>query len=94
MSNGNSVDLTQIFTTPKDEIGLILIGTDGTNNVLNISEDTLGDYENISVAFNLEQTNWQMLRILEREIVGPSNSEGDWLSALVVAMDFLKEQML
>ncbi|XP_037024840.1 X-ray repair cross-complementing protein 5 isoform X2 [Bradysia coprophila] len=84
----------KIFTTPKDEIGLILIGTDDTNNVLNDSEDTLGDYEHISVAFDLEMTNWQMLKILEREIVGPSNSEGDWLSALIVAMDFLKGQML
>lgn len=81
----------KIFTTPKDEIALILIGTDCTNNVLN---NTLGDYEHISVAFNLEQTNWQMLKILEKEIVGPSNSEADWLDALIVAMDFLKEQTL
>lgn len=42
----------------------------------------------------LEQTNWQMLKILEKEIDAPSNSEGDWLDALVVAMDFLKEQTL
>lgn len=80
-----------MFTTPKDEIALILIGTDCTNNVLNT---TLGDYEHISVAFNLEQTNWQMLRILEREIEAPTSSEGDWLDALIVAMDFLKEQTM
>ncbi len=35
-----------------------------------------------------------MLKILEKEIVGPSNSEGDWLDGLIVAMDFLKEQTL
>ncbi|KAJ6645641.1 X-ray repair cross-complementing protein 5 [Pseudolycoriella hygida] len=81
----------KIFSAPKDEIGLILVGSDCTNNALNKS---LGDYENISVALDLEQANWQMLRIVEREIVGPSNSEGDWLDALIVAMDFLKTQTL
>ncbi|KAG4070343.1 hypothetical protein HA402_006485 [Bradysia odoriphaga] len=84
----------KIFTKPNDEIGLILIGTDVTNNVLNDSKDILGNYDHISVAFDLEPTNWQMLEILEREIVEPSNSEGDWLSALIVAMDFLERQML
>lgn len=63
-----------------------MIGTDGTNNVLSISEDT---HENICVKFDLEQINSKILEILEWEIVGPTNSEGDWLSALVVAMRML-----
>lgn len=79
----------QIFTQPRDEVGLILIGTDSTNNQL--ANDGVG-YEHISLAFDLAMPTWQMLRILEKEIQ-PQRSEADWLDGIIVAMDLLKSHM-
>lgn len=82
----------KIFSRPKDEIGLVLMGTDGTNNSLN---ETLGGYENISCAFDVEITKWEMLQILENEIKpAQGDKEGDWLDAIIVAMDILRNQQL
>lgn len=78
----------KIFSKPKDEIGLILMGTDSTHNNLN---STLGGYENISEAFDVATTNWQMLKILDKEI-SQNKSDADWLDAIIVAMDFMKTQ--
>ena len=75
-----------MFSTPHDEVALVLMGTQGTNN--NLSNELCG-YEHISEAFDMGLTNWQMLRILENEIK-PSNCEADWLDAIVIGMDVLK----
>lgn len=70
-------------------MGLVLIGTDSTNNKL--ANDGAG-YEHISVGFDLAMPTWQMLRILEKEIQ-PQRSEADWLDGIIVAMDLLKDHM-
>lgn len=62
------------------------MGTDGTNNQLNVE---YGGYHHISEAFELNPSNWQMLRVLEKQ-VNASKVNGDWFDALVVAMNFLK----
>ncbi|XP_058816505.1 X-ray repair cross-complementing protein 5 [Topomyia yanbarensis] len=77
----------KIFSKPQDEVGLILMGTEQTNNQLNIE---YGGYENISEAFELGPSNWQMLRIMEKQIKHPSKVNAGWFDALVVAMNFLK----
>ncbi|XP_062546603.1 X-ray repair cross-complementing protein 5 [Armigeres subalbatus] len=76
----------KIFSKPQDEVGLVLMGTDETNNQLNLD---YGGYQYISEAFELNPSNWQMLRILEKQ-VHPSTVNGDWFDALIVAMNFLK----
>lgn len=76
----------QIFSKPQDEVGLLLMGTEETNNQLNIE---YGGYQHISEAFELNPSNWQMLRIMEKQVL-PSNVNADWFDALVVAMNFLK----
>lgn len=82
--------MQQIFSQPNDEIGLVLMGTDTSNNNLN---RTIGGYENISEAFDMAQTNWQMLRILDKEI-STQKAVADWMDALIVAMDFMKNHIL
>ncbi|XP_019526576.3 X-ray repair cross-complementing protein 5 [Aedes albopictus] len=76
----------KIFSKPQDEVGLVLMGTDDTNNQLNVE---YGGYHHISEAFELNPSNWQMLRVLEKQ-VHASKVNGDWFDALVVAMNFLK----
>lgn len=62
------------------------MGTEATNNQLN----SMGGYENITEAFDLAITNFQMLRILEKDIKSNNLVQSDWLDALIVAMNFLK----
>lgn len=77
----------QLFSKPKDDIALVLMGTDGTDNGLH---EQLGGYEHISHAFPLASTTWNMLKYIEYSI-DPTNSVADWLDAIVVAMDVLKK---
>lgn len=77
-----------MFTKPKDEVSLLLMGTSTTANGLH---DELDGYEYISNAFPMAPTNWNMLNYLENSIDPPHKSnEGDWLEAIVIAMNDLK----
>lgn len=78
----------QLFTKPKDEVSLLLIGTEITDNDLN---EELGGYEHISTGFPMEATNWKMIKYVEKSIDPPSDSiTADWLDGIVVAMNYLK----
>lgn len=78
----------QLFTKPKDEVSLLLIGTEITDNDLN---EELGGYDHISTGFPMEATNWKMIRYVEKSIDPPNDSiTADWLDGIVVAMNYLK----
>lgn len=78
----------QLFSKPKDDVALFLTGTDGTDNRLH---GELGGYEHISNAFPLGSTTWNMLKYIEYSI-DPTYNVADWIDAIVVAMDVLKQQ--
>lgn len=67
---------SKIWSKPKDEIALILMGTPETENELNSS---LGGYENIVEKCGLKTPNFQMLRTLEMTVDANSDWTGDWL---------------
>lgn len=62
------------------------MGTGATNNQLN----AMGGYDHITEAFDIAITNFQMLRILEKDIKSNNIVEADWLDALIFAVNFLK----
>jgi hypothetical protein len=72
----------QIFANLKDEVGLILLGSDETKNSLN--------YENISVTHLLALPSWEMVQFVED--LKETMVNADWVDAIVVAMDVLKEE--
>jgi hypothetical protein len=74
--------MLQILASLKDEIALILLGSDETNNSLN--------YKNISVTHSLALPSWEMVQFVED--LKESMVNADWLDAIVVAMDVLKEE--
>ncbi|XP_058056338.1 X-ray repair cross-complementing protein 5 [Anopheles bellator] len=76
-----------IFSKPQNEVGLLLMGTDETNNQLNT--DSGNNYEHICEALYMKSPNWQALRILENKVMR-SDSESNWFDALVVAENFLR----
>lgn len=73
----------QIFIRSKDEIGLILLGCDNTDNSLN--------YPNISIGFSIGLPSWDRISYTEKDIP-KSSSNGDWIEAIVLAMQMLKDE--
>jgi hypothetical protein len=72
----------QIFASSKDEIALILLGSKETENRLN--------YKNIKVTHPLLLPSWELVQFVE-DLEG-TMVNADWLDAIVVAMDVLKEE--
>uniref|UniRef100_A0A3Q2P591 X-ray repair cross-complementing protein 5 n=1 Tax=Fundulus heteroclitus TaxID=8078 RepID=A0A3Q2P591_FUNHE len=77
----------QVFKETKDELALVLFGTDSTNNPL--SRD--GQYQNITVHRHLMVPDFELLEEIEHQI-HPENQQADWLDALVVCMDLLQTE--
>ncbi|XP_075964719.1 X-ray repair cross-complementing protein 5-like [Anarhichas minor] len=75
----------QVFAETKDELALVLFGTDSTKNSL--EQD--GQYQNITVHRNLMMPDFELLEEIENQI-HPESQQADWLDALVVCMDLLK----
>lgn len=78
----------QILAQSKDELGLILVGSEDTNNPL--FEDGQS-YENIEIVHTLELANWSMVHTLSK-YQKCTTTEGDWLDALIVAADLIKTE--
>ncbi|KAM6979367.1 X-ray repair cross-complementing protein 5-like [Tautogolabrus adspersus] len=77
----------QVFAETKDELALVLFGTDSTDNFLNKD----GQYQNISVRRHLMMPDFDLLEEIQNE-VHPEGSQADWLDALVVCMDLLQRE--
>ncbi|XP_022596065.1 X-ray repair cross-complementing protein 5 [Seriola dumerili] len=75
----------QVFAETKDELALVLLGTDSTKNPL--ARD--GQYQNITVHRNLMIPDFDLLEEIENQIQ-PESQQVDWLDALVVCMDLLQ----
>ncbi|XP_046992691.1 molybdenum cofactor biosynthesis protein 1-like [Schistocerca americana] len=74
----------RIFTSGKDEIGLIVLGSDKTQNPL--------DYPNVSVEFPLALPTWQMISFVEKSY-HESEIKRDWIDGVVVGMQVLKDEL-
>ncbi|XP_014859247.1 PREDICTED: X-ray repair cross-complementing protein 5 isoform X1 [Poecilia mexicana] len=77
----------QVFAETKDELALVLFGTDSTKNPL----DQDGQYQNITVHRHLMVPDFELLEEIEHQI-HPENQQADWLDALVVSMDLLQTE--
>lgn len=77
----------QVFVETKDELALVLFGTDSTKNPL----DQDGQYQNITVHRHLMVPDFELLEEIENQI-HPESQQADWLDALVVCMDLLQTE--
>jgi ATP-dependent DNA helicase 2 subunit 2 len=75
----------KILYSSKDELGLVLFGTNKTQNEL--AEGGREGYENINVMYNILPPNLQLLRDIES--ITPGDAEADFIAALIVGMDML-----
>uniref|UniRef100_A0A6I8SM68 X-ray repair cross-complementing protein 5 n=1 Tax=Xenopus tropicalis TaxID=8364 RepID=A0A6I8SM68_XENTR len=79
----------QVFAESKDEIAVVLFGTDTTDNAL-----ARGDqYENISVHRHLMLPDFDLLEQIQN-VVEPGSTQADFLDALIVSMDLLQKETL
>ena len=86
----NMILQRKIFTDTKknkDEAALILFGTEGTDNLLNQGFGA-GNYENITLSREMNVIDMEMLKFINNGVV-PGTANGDFIDALVVALDHL-----
>lgn len=72
-----------LFQSKQDLMGLVLFGTDETNNRL--SQD--GFYEHITVVKELSKPDLEMIRFIDQ--INPEGAQGDFIDALIVALDMI-----
>lgn len=77
----------QILSQSKDELGLILVGSEDTNNPLEDGQS----YGNIEIVHTLQLATWNMVHTLSK-YKKCTTTEGDWLDALIVAADLIKTE--
>ncbi|XP_071549630.1 X-ray repair cross-complementing protein 5 [Panulirus ornatus] len=69
----------------RDRVGIVLFGTNGTSNHLSQADQ----YQHITVMRELQTVDWEVIAKVDQFPYG--NTSGDWLDALVVAMDLLHD---
>lgn len=79
----------KMFQASKDEIGLVLFGTNETDNPLYDASEDQDHYAHIKVARELSLADWSFLKYMQTNI-NASNVQGDMLDALVVASDHFR----
>ncbi|KAM4698232.1 X-ray repair cross-complementing protein 5 [Rhinophrynus dorsalis] len=79
----------QVFAESKDEIAVVLFGTDGTDNALADKDQ----YQNISVQRHLMLPDFELLEEIQ-SVVEPGSGQADFLDALIVCMDILQKETL
>ena len=84
----NMVIQQRLFSQSKDEVALVLLGTNDTDNALASSG---AGYEHISTVRSLAPCDWKLLQYLEDKIV-PGDTPADLIDGLVVAMDILARE--
>ncbi|XP_036988189.2 X-ray repair cross-complementing protein 5 [Artibeus jamaicensis] len=77
----------QVFAESKDEIALVLFGTDGTENALACEDQ----YQNITVHRHLMLPDFNLLEDIESKIQ-PGSQQADFLDALIVCMDVIQKE--
>jgi ATP-dependent DNA helicase 2 subunit 2 len=78
----------KMFQTSKDELALVLFGTNETANVLWDGESD--HYRHVSVARQLAVTDWKLLEYVQNKLAA-TNLDGDVLDGLVVASNHFHE---
>jgi ATP-dependent DNA helicase 2 subunit 2 len=80
----------KMFQTSKDELALILFGSNETGNVL--WDGSSDHYRHVSVARPLSITDWQLLDFIQNKIAA-TNIDGDVLDGLVIASNHYQEDL-
>ncbi|XP_014290624.1 X-ray repair cross-complementing protein 5 [Halyomorpha halys] len=81
--------LRKIFSQDFDDMGVVLFGSDSTNN--NLANGGSSCYKNIDEFSPLSLTDWNLYEKIEN-LTMSSVPKSNWVQGLVVAQDFMKNQ--
>ncbi|CAG5125647.1 unnamed protein product, partial [Candidula unifasciata] len=84
----NMILQRKMFSESKDEVALILMGSAETDNPLDDGQC----YQNILIKRALGVADFQLLQMVQTELQ-PSNTPGDFLDAIIVAIDHLENAL-
>ncbi|KAM4775891.1 X-ray repair cross-complementing protein 5 isoform 2-T2 [Cyanocitta cristata] len=79
----------QVFAESKDEVAVVLFGTNGTRNDL-ASED---QYQNITVHRSLKLPDFDLLEDIQ-DVIKAGSQQADFLDAIIVCMDLLQKETI
>ncbi|KFV77700.1 X-ray repair cross-complementing protein 5, partial [Struthio camelus australis] len=79
----------QVFAESKDEVAVVLFGTDGTRNDLASGDQ----YQNITVHRSLMLPDFDLLEDIQN-VIQPGSEQADFLDAIIVCMDLLQKQTI
>ncbi|NWV93884.1 XRCC5 protein, partial [Machaerirhynchus nigripectus] len=79
----------QVFAESKDEVAVVLFGTNGTRNGL-ASED---QYQNITVHRSLMLPDFDLLEEIQ-DVIKAGSEQADFLDAIIVCMDLLQKETI
>ncbi|XP_025909513.1 X-ray repair cross-complementing protein 5 isoform X2 [Nothoprocta perdicaria] len=79
----------QVFAESKDEVAVVLFGTDGTRNVLASGDQ----YQNITVHRSLMLPDFDLLEDIQT-VIQPGSEQADFLDAIIVCMDLLQRETI
>uniref|UniRef100_A0A8C0HQX4 X-ray repair cross-complementing protein 5 n=1 Tax=Buteo japonicus TaxID=224669 RepID=A0A8C0HQX4_9AVES len=79
----------QVFAESKDEVAVILFGTDGTKNDLASGDQ----YQNITVHRSLMLPDFDLLEDIQ-DVIKPGSEKADFLDAIIVCMDLLQKETI
>lgn len=74
----------QIFLRPKDEVGVIMMGTSKTRNRLS--------YDNIVEMNNLQVPTWDLVENVLK--LKGSKESGNWVDGMHVAIDYIRTECM
>uniref|UniRef100_A0A8C0FF94 X-ray repair cross-complementing protein 5 n=1 Tax=Bubo bubo TaxID=30461 RepID=A0A8C0FF94_BUBBB len=79
----------QVFAESKDEVAVVLFGTDGTRNDLASGDQ----YQNITVHRSLMLPDFDLLEDIQ-DVIKPGSEQADFLDAIIVCMDLLQKETI
>ncbi|NXE72628.1 XRCC5 protein, partial [Cochlearius cochlearius] len=79
----------QVFAESKDEVAVVLFGTDGTRNELASGDQ----YQNITVHRSLMLPDFDLLEDIQ-DVIKPGSEQADFLDAIIVCMDLLQKETI
>ncbi|NXV98777.1 XRCC5 protein, partial [Fregetta grallaria] len=79
----------QVFAESKDEVAVVLFGTDGTRNDLASGDQ----YQNITVYRSLMLPDFDLLEDIQ-DVIKPGSEQADFLDAIIVCMDLLQKETI
>ncbi|NXE46483.1 XRCC5 protein, partial [Casuarius casuarius] len=77
----------QVFAESKDEVAVVLFGTDDTRNDLASGDQ----YQNITVHRSLMLPDFDLLEDIQN-VIQPGSAQADFLDAIIVCMDLLQKE--